>query len=69
MSKALVKYKANVWGISKDRAREILKGYAKRRFDNPGSFKRVEVSGYADNKQIQITGKYNQCFKQELYTN
>lgn len=57
--KALVKYNAKVWGISPERAREILKGYAKRKFDSPGAFKRVEVKGYADYKQVQVAGKYH----------
>lgn len=41
--KALVKYKANVWGISKEKAREILQSYAKRNFDSPGAFKKVKI--------------------------
>jgi hypothetical protein len=42
MSKALVKYKASVWGISKDRAREILRRYSRRNFNNSTAFKKIE---------------------------
>ena len=48
MNGSLVKYKANVWGISKERAREILRGYSKRNYDSVGAFKKVKIGGNGD---------------------
>ena len=72
MSKALVKYLARENDIPEELARFILIKRANRRFDSPGAFKKEKILGGNGNdyhKQSQSTGKYNQCFKQELYTN
>lgn len=57
MCSGLVKYKANVWGVSKERARRILDDYAKR-FDrpSPGAFrkKKMEVKRY-ENQNTQLS--------------
>lgn len=71
--KALVRYMARENDIPQELARLILVKRAKRRYDRPQAFKKEKIflggNGNDNHKQSQSTGKYNQCFKQELYTN
>ena len=74
--KVLARGKAKISTLTTEQWMVILTGRRKRKYDSVGAFTYEDIlinnnggNGNDYHKQSQSTGKYNQCFKQELYTN